>query len=709
MNSVTVRFVSTAEELNNVLRSPSAVADGFPVVLDRSRRSSLRRLGWHFGRKHVITLDVPDGIICKNDVVVCHGVPHLFPLAEAYARVTERQLLPSLAGLHCSRPTHAATIVCSIADPDVYSEVANLRRSLEKRDRAAWLVGFLCAFDAAELSFLMLKQLLLLSRPGDQSVLWINNVDMEARPKVVTRSNTTRVGLRASLQTQISTLIMNGHSRPHCGLIIDSDRVVGVCGARTQAESGKCFGGFPCAFKDKMRIHLPRINAARVYFNACFSARLGSALSIPPQEYLSAAAVRGSPAQYIGNYDENDYHESDVWWFIGLSLLGFSPAAAVRTIEYTRSRGPQEWPQSTWLLGDASSAPWPVAFANLGEVRYRSGSALITWVGQGPLGIARLEGRHWSRMARDYRLEVRSQVELDYVGFCEDPFGDWSLVLVKGCDDQLRADLQLKILKRPVEGEVEDLLGPAVQRLDFLLSCRPFSTALQWCRERLIEAALHVNRYRSERSQILNRQEHVRALRALAEDFCEFLDRKLVVLACEQASENRWNWEEQYVHRTTTGHNVIRTTNPTDGSAAVRRSVFDLVNGQLIRTQLFSVDNGIAADLPVGLFDAHLGPEPPTFDGESFRDVLILKCVAKRSLRVVISLQVQGEQPGGPGQLSVVNLEADQVIAIPLSITCRPSLSGFRWVRVYLSSEVGFGFVARPYIFNECGAVPTRA
>jgi hypothetical protein len=410
----------------------------FPVV-SRSANGDDNRTNSH----HRPTLDRP--LLSRprfrpkaGDVVLASPRSIEEAVARRYALVTRRRFLPcSLKELPVYPGFAELTSVTAFCGPEL-SDLPRLMARVRQARRSSnpLRLGIITTRVPDRWSEVAARQLVdpAESSSGEEQILFVGD-GCHTHGEAVGNKDSKKLdgaSLAAQLERHHGTIFVTAHSRPHCGILPAQDGDIGLCGAPSGGDGGLCVHETACLFADRPRLSLRKLQCARMFFNGCTTAALGSAREafLPPAALITHAVSESGTINYIGNDRAGHFDELDQLWFLAASALGMTPAEATIVVDGYRCTAGHESEGAAVLFGDALSPPWPTTAAVALGVRDIDNSLRLDWPEGAQLVTARLSGKHWGERARRQTVSVRCRGgSLSYAGIVAHPWDDASLII----------------------------------------------------------------------------------------------------------------------------------------------------------------------------------------------------------------------------------------------------------------------------------------
>jgi hypothetical protein len=639
----------------------------------------------------------------SDDLVVAPESGQVTLLAERYAAVTGRVIVRGdSASIESRLPRSvpkSVTWFCELNEIDIAESLRLLRESFSRRYGMPPRVGILTAEDIVSLTWVLAKQLLPPAKPADSSTTILLNIETNLLPLPSAKYLTfeeTAVEALGTLQEARGTLILLGHSRPHCGRLMFHDGDLGVCGLPSGGADGRCVDGVVCHFRDRPRFVAQQSRAQRIYYDGCSTAVLGGQrvglFGLPRAAMLSHAVFRSATREYIGNVHSGSYDATDLYWLIGLSALNYTPAECVEVINCSRLRAGREGIGSGAYFGDATNSAWPSCDAWIGNVIVEGEKLRVAWASCKGVLIAKLPGRLWAEFIDKDLLHVYTEhPSKPLISILPDPWSDASLVLAVPRVDVEGGgpvDLELRRLQSPVLRDIGGTL------LDGWLARLPsFTEKLTGAADFLEDQLVQIRRTVGEREDHALLVDLVRfAQRAEAATAYKF-DELLIETALER-SRTRWELLEEYESRCRPEQLLDPCTCTNCGASVHVTRLSDYARPNLKRLVSTCSSCGVVADLPVWPLEIQLEPASLFWNRRTLQGRARVFNRGDDTRRIVLGATLVG---GGQIELGSSDrfrglVSRQSVTEFDFAIT-HERFTGTMRFRVFIASRSGFGFV----------------
>lgn len=650
-----------------------------------------------------------------DDVVLVTSDAPESRLASRYAAITGRRLLRDATFRSQGSAPRTLTWFCPLDETDMASALEGLHAALAPGPLPP--LGVLTAESPARLSWLLAKQLLP-SDGDDASTTLVSSEPTAQRPG----ASLTCVGSEWTVSDAVSTIhrttgtiLINGHSRPHCGLLPTADGLVGICGLASGGADGRCVDGTACHFGEAPRVVLQRVEARRIYFNGCTTAGVGTRRPefLPPAAMVAHAALRGRVREYVGNVRTGLYGEEDLDWFLGASALGHTPAQSVRVVEAARRATGREVIPSALYFGDASNPAWPVEGVVVGEAELVGERVVVRWSRSDRVLVARVPGATWAELAACDRLHVwTTHPSHPSVSVLADPWSEDSLVLAvprirspapaggEGPEDPV--SVELRPLAEPIDRTLGETLASAIEHLRGLQGSPTFTSVVADVPWRLEQELVALRRDATARSSLTLLPEllaHWRAQEAVA---ARRLDSSLVATALTRAQQ-RWSWGLEYIHRVQAVPRPQRASCPGCGALAIDIDYVDHASPRMVRTVEVCGYCGIVEDLPAWPLRPRLLDETLHVSSTELRGRVEIDNVGARPRVVVLGATVRGAGQMRPSSRAMAELEIAPSATASFDFSLLPELPMTELMQtwVFVASEGAIGLVGRMLLFGR--------
>lgn len=651
-----------------------------------------------------------------RDVVLAPANGPAQRLARRYAALTGRALVSAVSDVPAASADASDVTLTwfpALDETDMAERLYELRAALSTA--MGWVppIGVLTAEDASKLTWCVVKQVC--SRPtGTTETSLLTHESPSARPPsslTVLGPDRARRDVVAAFTGARGSLLINAHSRPHCGKLNVADGPLGVCGLPSGGRDGVCVGGTACHFGTAPRAELQDLRTERIFFNGCTTAGVGARASdgIPRAAMLTAAAMRSASREFIGNVRPGTYDDTDVDWLIGLSALGYTPAEAVEVFERARRATGRELIASGLYFGDPTNPPWPLAGAVVGAVAISNGTPAkvrVRWARVDRVLIAAIEGRAWAHAADTDRLHVA--IDLPYpVTIVEDPRTDWSLVLVtpRACDTAAPPEslnLELTLLPRPFRRAVGSAGRRAVIHLRWLASLPALGEVVADAAAAVEQRILGLHAFAASRGDLGAYPELIdEATKEDERAACAF-DERLIDAALAR-SRIYWNLANEYVHRVQAIPRGQSATCDVCGGFATEQLLVDLVETSVRRVERSCGICGIVSDLPEGALRPRVVTSSHRQENGSLIGHAEIVNDGTRPRRVTLGAVLEGAGPTTPDsrEKATLTLGPHETAVFPFALTPAANTSGNFALRIFAASEGSLGMAAAFILFGK--------
>jgi len=641
---------------------------------------------------------------CFDDWVLAAPFGRVSLLAKRYAEIARRKLYFTNLALReeefIGQFPQTVTWFPDLEESDIANSFVTLCESMISAFGRLPALGVLTAENAATLSWVLAKQLF--PRPDDSSDA-TTLVGMEPRLAVC---SLLQIGKEQTVSEVVDgineaggTLLINGHSRPHCGILYVSDGPVGICGLSPNGL-GRCVDNSSCYFGEAPRAVLEDLRARRVYFNGCTTGGVGTLRRdfLPRAAMVSHAALRGGAREFIGNVRSGHYDETDIEWFLAGSALGYKPAQCIEIIESARNTTGREVIRSAIYFGDPTNTAWPVKGVAVGEVIVGDDEVKIFWPRSDRVLVARVSKTMWADLAESDQVHVSTSLPTPpRVSIIKDPFREATLVLAvphNGTDASSNIEVVFRTLDKACDRSIGMVLARAIENIHWIESLPAFATRLSSASNILEEELVKLRRAAASRSDLMLVPELLVWARDREDKTARSFDETIIDGALSRSQEY-WNWQMEYADRVTAKPQKSPLTCPSCEAFANGIGYVDLVNPRIKRELKVCAYCGIVADLPIWDLAVRIVPDAliysagrvagrveVTNNGQT-PDSLVLGAAVERAGMIMPQSVAKGEMRVAPGETSFFEFEL-----IP-----KKALSDLMQTRVYVASRGEFGLV----------------
>ena len=649
-------------------------------------------------------------------VLVAPRAPEL-PLARRYAAVAARPLViadaATLGAALGGRRPRSVTWFPSLDETDLAGSLVALRGAFAARLGHAPALGALTAETVAQLTWLLVKQLLPRD-PREATLTFASTSETSERPSsslAVLGTDHKVAEVVRRLHGAAGTLLINSHSRPHCGILRVADGPVGLCGLASGGAGGRCIDGSACYFGEAPRVVMQDLRAPRVLFNGCSTANIGGRRAdyLPRAAMVSHAALRSQARELVGNVRLVLSDEVDLDWFLAGSALGYPPAQGVELIEAARRASGREVLASALYFGDAANPAWPAEGVSQGEVVIDDDGAAVRWASLDRVLVARVDGRRWAELAAADRLHVSGERPSHViVAVIPDPWGDRSLVLALPRGEHARGGeragaltLRLRPLAEPIDRALGETLERAVEHVRWLEALPSFATVLAGASRRLEAELVQLRRIASSRMNLLMLRElldqvWLDEVRAACRFDDAIIDEALV------RSRQSWDVVVEYAHRLHAVPSATASTCDGCGSFATAVDYTDHASVGIERTITGCGHCGVVADMPVCALRVRILSDDLTYAADRVTGRVEITNEDDRPRRVALGVAIAmgGELLPASVARTTVILDGGSASTFAFQLLPAAPLTQFLALRAFLASEGAFGVAATSILFR---------
>jgi hypothetical protein len=661
----------------------------------------------------VLTIAEPSVRDGADDVVLSAPSQSVTRLAARYAAITRRRLViaapdcvaAALAGVTPS----TVTWFCALDETDLARSYNELRTNLYAALGRVPPLAILTAENLARLTWFVVKQLI---PTGDRDR---TTTIVSAEPTVVgLASAQRRLGGGISASDAVSaieqvggTLLINAHSRPHCGILPTTDGTIGICGLPSGGADGHCVDGTLCHFGSTPRIVLQNLRAPRVYFNGCTTAGPGSRRSdfLPRSAMVLGAVVRSGAREYVGNLRSGLYTDFDLYWFLGACALGCTPAESVVVVDAARDSANRDRTPSLVYVGDATHPAWPVEGVTCGRFVAASDVVRIEWPQHDGILIARVTDRRWAGLATSDRLHVRCDCSSNpLVQVIADPWHDAVLVLALPRNGDHAAGplvVELAPLSSPIDRHIGDHLASALDQVRWLVGMPSFHEILRDTAQDFENTLVTLRRAVDSRDDLRLIPELMAYLRNEETHAARSVD-GIILGAVLTRLHSRWNFSSEYMHRVRAVPRTAPLTCPVCGAFAQVIDLYDHAITSVQRSTTACGYCGIVADEPH--WPLRLGPARPTAtDAVQFSGSVEVSNLDVRPRTISVGVAVRGAGAMRPtsharGELDI---PAGGVSSFTFSLCPERPMREVMQACVVAVSEGGLGFASQILVLGR--------
>jgi hypothetical protein len=494
-------------------------------------------------------------------------------------------------------------------------------------------------------------------------------------------------------------LLIDAHSRPHCGILEVADGFAGMCGLSSGGAGGRCVDGTACYFGTAPRAVLQEMRAERVFFNGCTTAGVGGRRDdfLPRAAMVSHAVLRGAARELIGNVRSGHYDETDLDWFLAAAALGYTPAQSVEVLATARMSAGRETIRSALYFGDASNAAWPVEGVAVGEVASVKEGVLIRWPRADRVLAARVPGRTWSDLAgRDLLYAGTPHASPPRIEVIADPFDDASIVLAvprrAGEPSPAEVVVGLSALPEPLDRSIGSTLAQAIEHVRWLEGLPVFAKLLANGSRQLEEELLMLRRATGARADVAMLPQRLAYARQAEDQAARRFDRLLIDEALAR-TRGYWNWQREYDARVNATPRRHRSSCPFCGAFANDVDAVDWASPRIERATKVCAYCGIVADLPAWPLRVRYVPEALASSATELTGRAEVSNDGVRTRRVSIGVAIERG-----GEVQANSIEKGEIVVGPGDtssfafslVPARPVFEIFQ-LRLYVASEGAFG------------------
>jgi len=646
---------------------------------------------------------------CSSDFVLGPLTGSVGALAARYAALTDRRVVLEDAcriveKLPFSAP-NSLTWFCPLDECEISQPVRSIRDGFRRRYGHEARLGILTAENLTVLTVMLAKQLLVSPRTAPVDLTILQNIENTASPIAAATNlpvESTSGRVLQELGKARGVVIIQGHSRPHCGRLLFADGEFGVCGLRSAGADGRCVDGVVCHFSERPRFAAQEFRAARVYYDGCSTARVGGSrtgvFGLPREAMLSHAVIRSAAREFIGNMHACTFGSADVYWLLGLSALGYSPAECVQVMDYARALAGREVVTSCVYFGDAVNHSWPCGDAVTGGVTETGTEVQVYWPTMGSVFAAKLPGRLWAELTSEDLAEVEVPHETNLqVSVVPDPWSDFSILLAvprTSNVDDTTLSITLRKSNARSNGNAGRKVAEAIDNIRWLASLPAFKATLSGAESTLEEKLIAIRRIGHEREDY----SRVRTLARIAHG-ADGLEShqfdKLLIECALLRSRTRWELLEEYESRSRADHSPEPDACGNCGAATLVARRTDMVHPKIIRTTRTCSCCGIIADMPDWPLVIKLDPSSVHWAGRTLRGIVAIYNSGpdSRELAAGASLVGAGEIVDGSSAQFRGTAPTGREIRFEFAVTHRRLATGTMRFRTFVASRGALGFV----------------
>jgi hypothetical protein len=387
-----------------------------------------------------------------------------------------------------------------------------------------------------------------------------------------------------------------------------------------------------------------------------------------------------------------------MYWLLGLSALGYSPAECTEMINTARLRAGQEAIGSGAYFGDPTNSAWPTCDASIGKVSGSGATLRVRWPTSTGILIAKLPCRSWSQLIERDLLDVcTDHPSQPLVSLLPDPWSDASIVLAipRATGETISpVYLRLSTLETAVSRNVGSALADAVDNIGWLGALPSFRVALAKVSQDLEDKLIQIRRSVAEREDHALLPDLVHFARRAEGDAAHQFDELLIETALMR-SQTRWELLEEYEGRSRTEQIALPSRCANCGASARVAKQSDYVRPDFKRLVLTCSSCGIVGDLPVWPLEINLDAASLRWIHRTLLGRAKVFNHGDDERRIVL-----GATLVGGGQIEAGSSERLRRVLVPRSgtefefaVTHRQLVSGTMRFRVFIASRGGFGFV----------------
>jgi hypothetical protein len=689
---------------NDVL--PIVFADEERLWIERTISPHVARLGID-AEDFQSTLAVVYGDL--DNLVLGPQSGPLAGLSRRYASITGRRAVncdfASLESQLPASPPYSLAWFCSLDELDLAESLQALRTTYIQRYGRPARIGILTAEDLTKLSLLLARQLVPNAQLRENRTTVVANTDSNLLPlsfAVWLGPQTSSDALLHALGDARGTLIIQGHSRPHCGRLLLQDGEFGVCGLHSGGADGRCVDGVVCHFSGRPRFSAQETIAARVYYDGCSTGKVGGRrlgpFGLPREAMLSHAMLRSGAREYIGKLHASAFDEADPYWLLGLSSLGYTPAECVPIMDAACAPVGRECFVSRVYFGDPTNHCWPSSDTSLGEVIVQGDSLRLRWQTSQGLLVAKLPGQKWWDLAEHDLLDIRVEHDSNpQIRLAPDLWGDSSIVLVLPSAQPVQdstLEVELCPLQNPMPRDAGQQLLSALEQIRWLGSLPSFRLSLHGSADEMENELIAIRRTVTDRED-----------RTLLPKFVKFTDRiemmaayRFDALIMDQAlirARTRWEFLEDYGGRSLAEYLPRPSLCSNCGSTALSTTLSDLARANVVRVVTTCSSCGIVGDLPSWPLEITLDAVSLRWVGRALEGSIHVRNrgTEPRIVTLGASLVGAGEIEESSRERFRATLDPESLCRFDFFVTHRKLSSGTMRFRVFAASRGAFGFV----------------
>ncbi|WP_152618480.1 hypothetical protein [Leisingera sp. ANG-Vp] len=564
----------------------------------------------------------------------------------------------------------------------------------------AWpICSFLVGESLASLALLMAKHLVPDAMNAQAETHVFSNERMgggATYPDAVDMEGLSGDQIASQMTSANGTLLIGGHSRPHCGLFPTQDGLIGLCAMPDGGASGRCLQGTACFFKGRPIVPLQSLKAERVFYNGCTTA--GTSTRRPDlldaSEMIAHAVLRGPAREYVGNLRAGRYSDQELSWFAALSAHGLRPAECVRLIEARRGDVGTEKLPSLVHFGDVQAPPWPVSNVEIAQPTYRENTMTLAWTGARSIKTALITDPAWLLAMGAGKFTIQTQnAEPAQIAVLESPF-DSALYVLLDCGSSEPARLKLTRQDTSAAPDFEAAAGACLSesyaRLAELARYPAFRDALGLNLNDL-ENLMLTEQWELKSSTGVPPQSTTNTSPGIQEAL-RHTNACILTVALAKCS-GKWSWQDEYLDRTLATPESTPGTCPTCGGATVAYQNASLLNPALRRRSVACGICGIVQDQPDYGLSFTLQREGLITHGSEFSGTVRVANTTNRSRDCILAATVRGAQtPHANNAITAFSIAAQSATSVPFHFSTQALINEVVqcWVMIVCDGDIGF-------------------
>lgn len=573
------------------------------------------------------------------------------------------------------------------------------------------ITGILTAESFEYLTWMVFKQVLKWSSGRNRGVsktLLIENLsDTKLAFSIdLINQNNNLIEFIEKFSSKKEILYINGHSRHYCGVFRGKDYLMGLCCVPENGNNDVCFDNKVCYFKGGNKISLSDSNSDKIFYNGCFTGNFGNnSFNLPRHVNPLFSSLRGICSEFIGNIRPGHFTNYDLYWFIALSYLKYTPAEAVSLITSMQKDELREGVFSLVYIGCVINPNWDTQGVIAGEIENETNESFsVVFPNLSALLVIEINDVKWSNWAYNNKLTFTSkQAELiAQVHIIKDIPNNKSIFLIENSLNEIDVKsftIEVKNSTGLKPDTSLNILTEVITNLHFLKNMTSFTKIIE---DQVLPLQDYLCKHTiliQNRSKYLNYDYLIESIKKIEYELIIQLDVK-IINAIIHETNSYWNFQEQY---SPFFNSIFIEKKCTCFNCKKNGLFYELsyvADESIRREQLVCAECGIFSDLFTSQLRLEFINSSCNWNNESYNVTLKIRNDSSRTRTYVIYLLIEGIKDPNKFDLNkyTFTLNSNEEIFTSHSITPLKKPSGFYWLKAYIVSEAQIGFINKPII-----------